>query len=161
MAGKRQSSLFVWLKDVPSTKTARVSEISDNETENEEHDVVEDYFISNDSTSEADEAETTESFQDTDCSAENTPFNCIVQCCIHSDKPFQPVDKKTLLTLSIKKRNFQPQWYKQFPWISVCTTYKKVYCLYCRHATKHNLISFSKGEKRPSLKLVFRIGEKQ
>ena len=96
--------------------------------------------------SEADEAEITESFQDTDSSAETRPVNCTARCCIHSDKPFQPIDKKTLSIFTIKKRNFQPQWYKQFPWVSVCITYKKVYCLYCRHATKRNLIS-KMGEK--------------
>ena len=152
MAEKRQSSLFVWLKDVLSPKTAKVSEVRANETGNEEHkeehgvDELDDYFVSGDSMSEADEAEITESFQDTDSSAETRPVNCTARCCIHSDEPFHPIDKKTLSIFTIKKRNFQPQWYKQFPWVSVCITYKKVYCLYCRHATKRNLIS-KMGEK--------------
>ena len=94
MAEKRQSSLFVWLKDVPSPKTAKVSEVRANETGNEEHeeehgvDELGDYFVSGDSMSEADEAEITESFQDTDSSAETRPVNCTAQCCINSDEPF-------------------------------------------------------------------------
>ena len=83
MAEKRQSSLLVWLKDAPFPKTARVSEVRDNETSNEECNVEEaDYSTSGvvwriqtlkhsggvwlrqttsgDSMSEADEAETTE-----------------------------------------------------------------------------------------------------
>ena len=37
MAEKRQSSLRVWLKDAPFTKTAGASEVRDNETNNEDH----------------------------------------------------------------------------------------------------------------------------
>ena len=59
--------------------------------------------------SEADEAETTESLQDTDCGTETTPLNCTARCCLHSDEAFQPIDKKTLSIFTIKKRNFQPQ----------------------------------------------------
>ena len=57
----------------------------------------------------ANEAEITESFQDTSSSAETGPVSCTAQCCIHSDKPFQPIDKKTLSIFTINKRNFQPQ----------------------------------------------------
>ena len=146
-------SLHVWLKDAPFTKTARVSEVRDNETDNKEHYVEEaDYSISDDSTNETDEAGTTEqgSLQDTDCSAETRatrPLNCTALCCLHSDKAFQPIDKKTLSIFTIKKRTFQPQWYKQFPWVSIYITYKKAYYLYCQHATKHNLITSKMGEK--------------
>ena len=37
IAEKRQYSLFIWLKDVLSPKTARVSKMRTNETGNEEH----------------------------------------------------------------------------------------------------------------------------
>lgn len=73
---------------------------------------------------------------------------CSGQCCGSDEIAFQPKDKPTLLTLTAKKRNFQPQWYKQYSQLSVCTTQKKVFCLYCRYATKHKLITFSKiGDK--------------
>ena len=76
------------------------------------------------------------------------PSTCTALCCISTEKAYQPTDKQTLAKFTTKKRNFQPQWYKQFPWVSVCITNKKAYCLYCRYATQHNLISFSKmGEK--------------
>ena len=97
MAEKRQSSLLAWLKDGPFPKMARVSEVRDNETDNEECDVEEaDYSTSDDSMREADEAETTESLQDTDCSTETTLLNCTARCCLHSDEVFQPIDKKTI-----------------------------------------------------------------
>ena len=141
---KRQSSLEAWL----STKTARISD--ENESDNYEYSEM-DYLSDNSSMSEADEAES---------SSDTVPRGCTALCCSIIDKAFQPIDKRTLSTLTIKKRNFQPQWYKQFPWVSICTTYKNAYCLYCRHAAKHNLISFSKMGKRPLLKQAFRTGEK-
>ena len=70
-------------------------------------------------------------------------FDCVALCCASMDKPFQPKDKNTLQNLA-SKRNFQPQWYKKFPWLSVCLTRKKVFCLYCRYCTRQNLITFSK-----------------
>jgi hypothetical protein len=43
------------------------------------------------------------------------------------------------------EKKSQPQCYKQFPWLTICLTYKKVFCLCCRYAT---LLSISKmGEK--------------
>ena len=61
-------------------------------------------------------------------------FDCVALCCANMDKPFQPKDKNTLQNLA-SKRNFHPQWYKKFPWLSVCLTRKKVFCLYCRYCT--------------------------
>ena len=69
---------------------------------------------------------------------------CTALCCSTADNAFQPTDKKTLAGLTKKRRNFQPHWFKRFPWLSVCTTDKKVYCICCKYATKHRLISFSK-----------------
>ena len=102
MVEKRQSSLFVWLKDVPSPKTVRVSKARANESGNKEHeeehdvDEVDNHFVSGDSMSEAYQAEITESFQDTNSNTETRPVNCTVQCCIHCDEPFQPIDRKTI-----------------------------------------------------------------
>ena len=87
-----------------------MSEVRDNETNNEECDIEKaDCSTSDDSMSEADEADTTESLQDTDYGTETTPLNCTARCCLHSDEAFQPIDKKTLSIFTIKKRNFQPQ----------------------------------------------------
>ena len=35
-------------------------------------------------------------------------------------------------------------WYKTYPWLSVCTTKRKVFCCYCRYAEKLNMLNFSK-----------------
>ena len=70
------------------------------------------------------------------------------QCCSTADEAFQPTDKPTLSGLSSKQRNFQSKWYKDYPWLSVCATYKKVFCLYCRYGSNHGLLSFANfGEK--------------
>ena len=64
-------------------------------------------------------------------SLETVSNRCTALCCSSSDKAFQPTDKQTLAKLRAKGRNFQPQWYmyKRFPWLSVCITTKKAYCL--------------------------------
>ena len=74
---------------------------------------------------------------------------CSAQCCIDQCNVFQPKDNLTIKSLkasgpSGKTRNFQPSWYTQFPWISVCVTRKSVFCLYCRYAEKHHWLSFSR-----------------
>lgn len=33
---------------------------------------------------------------------------------------------------------------KQFPWISVCVSRKKAFCLYCKYAKNHDIITYSK-----------------
>ena len=55
--------------------------------------------------------------------------------CTAIEKTFQPIDKLTLAKLTANKRNFQPQWYKQIPWLSVCISSRKVYCLYCKYTS--------------------------
>ena len=147
-----------WLCLKTTTKKAR--EASENERENDDRESE----VDSSDMSEADETETTsekEAVVTRDCMPEATPTNRTAQCCVSNEKAFQPVDKQTLLKFINKKRNFQPQWYKQFPWVSVCSNSKKAYCLYCRHAAQHNLISFSKmGEKAFTEKLAFKTGER-
>ena len=76
------------------------------------------------------------------------PSCCTAPCCSAADNAYQPTDKKTLARLANKRRNFQPHWFKRFPWLSICTTDNKVYCICCRYATQHGLISFSKMGER-------------
>ncbi len=138
---KRQSTLLAW--SIPAKKARETTE-----TEREDGDCGSE--VDSSDVSEADEAETTsekEAGLIGDSMSEATaatPTNCTAQCCVSTERAFQPVDKRTLLKFTNKKGNFQPQWYKLFPWVSVCVTSNKAYCLYCRHAAQHNLISFSK-----------------
>ena len=42
-------------------------------------------------------------------------------------------------------RNFVPTWFKQYPWLTLCRTKRSAYCIYCRSASKHGLLGFSKN----------------
>jgi len=73
---------------------------------------------------------------------------CTSQCCLNYNEAFQPVNKIVLSTLSSKGRKFLPQWYKEFPWLNVCTSRQVVFCLYCCFANHHNLNQFSQREEK-------------
>ena len=78
--------------------------------------------------------------------SESEASHCSALCC--TVKAYQPTDAETLASLVFKGRRFEVHWFKRFAWLSVCMTSKKVYCVCCRYATQHNLITFSKkGEK--------------
>ena len=49
---------------------------------------------------------------------------CESLCCT-SAKPFQSLDKSTLITLAKKNRNFMASWYKTYPWLTVCMKEKE------------------------------------
>ena len=83
---------------------------------------------------------------------------CTARCCSSLVERFQPVDKATLDMIASEKRNFQPQWYKQFFWLTVCLTYKRVFCLYCRYAAQHNMLSFTKMGETAFTEAGFKIG---
>ena len=36
------------------------------------------------------------------------------------------------------------KWYKVHPWLTVCEERKKAFCFYCKYATNHGLLTFSK-----------------
>lgn len=134
---KRQQSLLSLL----STKRMR-SEVSEDQGGECDQD-----------TDQVDGASSNEPEVETPCtdSRDSTisgEVSCTRECCSSLEKSFQPTDKVTLDSLATDKRRFQSQWYKQFPWVSICLTVRKAYCLYCRFAEKRHLLTFSKmGEK--------------
>ena len=70
--------------------------------------------------------------------------DCTTVCCSEIQQAYQPREK-VILSLFIKKgHKFLPAWYKRFPWITLCTTRKKTFCVYCRFAQRHKLFTFSK-----------------
>lgn len=69
---------------------------------------------------------------------------CTHPCCTDS-KPFQPENPVVLASLVNKGRNFVVEWFKQFPWLTLCLTKKKVFCFYCRYTSLHQLLIFSKN----------------
>ena len=67
---------------------------------------------------------------------------CTGICCSNESKPFQP-NGDELSCLTKNSRKFLSLWFKQYPWLTVCLTAKKVYCFYCKYAMKHKWLSFS------------------
>ena len=84
---------------------------------------------------------------------------CTAQCC-SNEKGFQPVDKPTLDMIATEKRHFQPQWYKQFPWLTIFLTYKKVFVSTAVMLPSTTCFPSVRWGKRLSLKLDFRIGRR-
>ena len=43
-----------------------------------------------------------------------------------------------------EQRSFNPQWYKEFPWIHLCVSCKKVFCFHCLKCYETGLITYTK-----------------
>ena len=56
--------------------------------------------------------------------------DCLSSCCTRL-KPYQPTSKAILSSMANNRRNFVEHWYKKYPWLTICTTIKKVFCFYC------------------------------
>ena len=51
---------------------------------------------------------------------------------------------EVLKGLNTKKgRKFMISWYNKYPWITLCLTKNKVFCIYCRYAHDHKILLFS------------------
>ena len=81
------------------------------------------------------------------CSTITDCLTCTHPCCT-DQKPFQPVNSVVLASLANKGRNFVVNWFKQFPWLTLCLTQKRVFCFYCRDISQHELLTFSKNFSR-------------
>ena len=74
----------------------------------------------------------------------NNDDACQAVCCSNINAIYQPSDKETLANLANQGRNFMVNWYKRYPWLTVCRTKNKVFCIYCRYAEKQKMLTFSK-----------------
>lgn len=92
-----------------------------------------------------------------DLPVESSDDSCQCPCCADPSTPHHFLDTsnsgvrythrnkgKGLKTYS---RHIQPTWYKEFPWISVCSSTLKIYCSICREAKSKDLITFSRNYK--------------
>ncbi len=157
MAKKQTSLLSFWsassqgpVKEpaIESVEEPAVESVEEPVVESVEEPVVESV---EDSPSSAIEDEITKAIDQVDQATmpmTSETSGCSSVCCSDETKAYHPTDKFTLQALKTKGRSFQSSWFKQFPWISVCVNRKKVFCIYCKHAKKHELFTFSKcGEK--------------
>ena len=73
---------------------------------------------------------------------------CPSDCCKVSLTPFQPINSSVLKSFQHQQgkrfRNFLPRWYSTYPWLNLCITRHKAFCIYCQYCTKKNLLCFSK-----------------
>ena len=127
---KRQVSLFSFMS-APKPKRGRESEEGLSVSEEVTFDVTNDPSFSEledlrvDDENEVGISET---------ALDTIPGGCSSQRCANEEQSFQ---------VSVKNRNCQSSWYKQYPCLSVCLQRKVVFCLYCRYAVKHNWLTFS------------------
>jgi len=74
-------------------------------------------------------------------------------CCNDDQQAYHPSEGIILSQFAKKGRRFLPAWYEKFPWVTLCTAQKKVFCVYCRYVCKHKLFTFcKKGDEAFSLK---------
>lgn len=85
--------------------------------------------------------------------------SCQCPCCADPSTPYHPVDTMTSNSgvtythrdeskgLKTYSRHIQPTWYKDFPWISVCSSTHKIYCSICRDVKSKVMITFSRNSK--------------
>lgn len=63
---------------------------------------------------------------------------CTAVCCLPNAKPHQPTSEAALKATSMQvgnkreHRSFQKKWYRDHPWITLCSTNNKAYCHTCR-----------------------------
>lgn len=84
---------------------------------------------------------------------------CQCPCCADPSTPHHPLDMTTSNSgvtythrdkgkgLKTYSRHIQPTWYKEFPWISVCSSTLKIYCSIYRDAKSKGMITFSRNYK--------------
>ena len=71
---------------------------------------------------------------------------CLCEGCQLNEKgttPFQPKESALLCQFTRKGRIFLASWYKEHPCVTLCASRLKVFCVYCRYAKAHNLLTFS------------------
>ena len=79
--------------------------------------------------------------------ADSHSRQCTSLSCSDDRKAFQPTESAILSQFVWKECKFLPVWYKSFKWIALCTTKKKVFCVYCLFAEKHKLLLSKKSDE--------------
>ena len=98
-----------------------------------------------------------ESDEEESSTSGNPGSSCDCQCCVNPGIPYQPAnvsESKTVHSHFCKERQhgqlksysrkIQPNWYKRYPWISVCTSKYKIFCASCCGAKQQGLLTFTR-----------------
>ena len=146
-----QKTLDAWVGEKRRKVSSMDSKVSDSESELTTTCTASTSNVNSDSDSEpppldlvpyVSRAEETETSTSSDLVSLGS--DCTTLCCFEDQTVYQPTEKAILTLFVNKGRNFLPAWYKKFKWITLCTTKKKIFCVYCRFAHKHKLFTFSK-----------------
>lgn len=94
-----------------------------------------------------------DSLADESCSEKTALADDCADICCTGNTPFQPRDKAILqqTKVTIKRKNktitraVQGNWFDDFPWLTLCTTRKNVFCFFCRKAVKRKVLMLSKN----------------
>ena len=76
---------------------------------------------------------------------------CAAECCGKKEAPHHSQHEMVLLETKQKFgekngfRSFQVQWYKDYPWLTLCITTKKAFCFYCRLYYEQKELCLSKN----------------
>ena len=79
--------------------------------------------------------------------------SCTSPCCSieRESETYQPKERAILSSFVKNGHKFLPAWYERYEWIMFCTTQKKVFCVSCRFAHRHNLLFLPRRELKPLL----------
>ena len=73
---------------------------------------------------------------------------CVADCCDGGLTSFQPAETAMLKKLRKKQgdryRYFSPSWYSTYPWLTVCVTQGKVFCVVCHYCSQKHLLGLAK-----------------
>ena len=53
-------------------------------------------------------------------------------------------------------RSFCNNWYKDFPWLTMCTARNVVFCFYCKCCEEHGELTLSKNIEREMVTIIGR-----
>ena len=118
------------------------------------------------------DADTTETVDETE-DVEQVPVSeCECQACSDPSIPHQPLNVSESRTTHSHEskgrregaktysRKIQQSWYKQYPWITVCSSKYRIFCASCLSTRKQGLLTFSKRQNNTFLDTGFKSWNK-
>ena len=104
------------------------------------------------------DSETEEEVQDgeKDCITNECNGVC---CSIERKEPNQPTSNNILAATKKNQgkqtRSVQSSWFQQYPWLTLCESRNILFCFYCSHAERKNMITFSTKADKTFSKVGF------
>ena len=106
------------------------------------HEMIEIYDSDNDDMHSNDESH--DGSEVTQSESQSTSIICNNVCCSDENNFYQPKDSKTLVLFTNKNCQFLQVWYDRYRWLTLCIAKKKIFCINCKYAQSHKLLTFLK-----------------